>query len=179
MSAGGDVLRGVGEAFDDWHEVLLKIARSGNAILISFIRSSPKFFAGILTLQKKQEVVRMARKVLQLTNEIAETDAESALAAFRSSATALRKVSLAQFEEWVTTGLAKNKSESAKARKSYFALETRNSNTLLQESQAGLPLEAVQTVLRIYVEGLTGNEVEVAPLTTMPQESRIVDGKTI
>ncbi|MBA3692674.1 MAG: VWA domain-containing protein [Acidobacteria bacterium] len=178
-SAGGDALRRAGDVFDDWRDVLLVIARSGNAILISFIRSSPKFFAQIVTLRQKHEAVEMARKVLQLIKEIAETDAESALAAFRSSATALRKVSLAQFEEWVATGLAKNKSESAKARKSYFALETRNSNTLLQESQEGLPLEAVQTILRIYVEGLTGNEVEIAPLTTMPQESRIGDGKTI
>ncbi len=178
-SAGGDVLRGIGEAFDDWHEVLLKIARSGNAILISFIRASPKFFAGILTLRKKREVIQMAQKVLQLVSEIAETDAESALAAFRSSPTALRKVSLPQFEEWVETGLVKNEGENAKARKSYFALETRNSNALLRESRTGLPLEAVQTVLRIYIEGLTGKEVEIAPLTAMPQESRIGDGKTI
>jgi hypothetical protein len=179
VSAGGDVLRGASEAFDDWHEVLLKIARSGNAILISFIRASPKFFAGILTLRKKHEVIEMTQRVLRLINEIAETDAESALAAFRSSPTALRKVSLAQFEEWVETGLAKNAGENAKARKSYFALETRNSNTLLRESEEGLPLETVQIVLRIYIEGLTGKEVEIAPLTAMPQESRIGDGKTI
>jgi nitric oxide reductase activation protein len=42
-----------------------------------------------------------------------------------------------------------------------------------------LPLEKVQTVLRIYVEGLTGKEVEIAPLSGMPQESRMSDGKTI
>ncbi|MEJ7698392.1 MAG: hypothetical protein WKF71_01915 [Pyrinomonadaceae bacterium] len=76
--------------------------------------------------------------------KIAETDAESALAAFRSSAKALRKVSIAQFEEWVETGLAKNEGESAKVRRSYFALETRNSNALLQEAREGLPLESIQ-----------------------------------
>ncbi|MCY7374991.1 MAG: hypothetical protein LH472_03350, partial [Pyrinomonadaceae bacterium] len=178
-SAGGEVMRRVDGAFEDWRQVLLKIAASGNAILISFIRSSPKFFAQIVTLQKKTEIIETARRVLQLVKEIAETDAESALAAFRSSASALKKVSLAQFEEWVATGLDKNKGESAKARKSYFALETRNSNALLQEAQTGLPLESVQTVLRIYIEGLTGIEVEIAPLTAMPQESRIGDGKTI
>ncbi|MGI8641854.1 MAG: nitric oxide reductase activation protein NorD [Pyrinomonadaceae bacterium] len=179
VSAGGEVLRRVDAAFDDWREVLLKIAKSGNAILISFIRASPQFFSNILTLRKKTEVVQIARKVLHLVREIAETDAESALAAFRSSSTALRKVSLAQFEEWVETGLEKTKDESAKARRSYFALETRNSNALLQDSQEGLPLESVQTILRIYIEGLTGKEVEIAPLTAMPQESRISDGKTI
>ncbi|MEJ7698170.1 MAG: hypothetical protein WKF71_00780 [Pyrinomonadaceae bacterium] len=116
---------------------------------------------------------------MQLIKEIAEKDAESALAAFRSSANALRKVSLAQFEEWVETGLAKTQNENAKARRSFFALETRNSNALLQESQTGLPLESVQAILRIYVEGLTGREVEIAPLNALPQESRIGDGRTI
>ena len=178
-SAGGEVMRRVGEAFEDWRNVLLIIARSGNAILISFIRSSPSFFAQLLTLRKGSETSKLARGVLRLIKEIAETDAESALAAFRSSAPALKKVSLAQFEEWVETGLAKNKDESQKARKSYFALETRNSNQLLQESSTGLPLEAVQTILRIYVEGLTGNAVEIQPLAAMPQESRLGDGKTI
>ena len=178
-SAGGEVLRRGGGVFEDWRQVLLKIAKSGNAILISFIRSSPKFFAQIVTLQKKTDVIETAQRVLQLVKEIAENDAESALAAFRSSAQALKKVSLAQFEEWIQTGLEKNKNESAKARKSYFALETRNSNSLLQEAQTGLPLENVQTILRIYIEGLTGIEVEIAPLTAMPQESRIGDGKTI
>ncbi len=151
-SAGGDVLRRVDGVFDDWRDVLLIIARSGNAILISFIRSSPNFFAQIGTTfirrqssaERKDALVATTRRVLQLTKQIAEVDAESALAAFRSSAAALKKVSLAQFEEWVETGLAKNKDESAKARKSYFALETRNSNALLQESQEGLPLESVQ-----------------------------------
>ncbi len=179
ISAGGDVFRLAESAFDDWRAVLLKIAASGNAILISFIRSSPKFFAQISTLQKKQAGAEMTRKVLRLIKKIAEIDAESAFAAFRSSAQALRKVSLPQFEEWVANGLEKNKNENAKARKSYFALETRNSNALLQESSIGLPLESVQTILRIYVEGLTGKEVEIAPLAAMPQESRIGDGKTI
>ena len=178
-SAGGEVMRRADGAFEDWRQVLLKIAKSGNAILIAFIRSSPQFFAQILTLQKKSTVIEITRRVLYLVKEIAETDAESALAAFRSSANALKKVSLPQFEEWIRTGLEKNKDESAKARKSYFALETRHSNQLLQEAQIGLPLESVQTVLRIYVEGLTGIEVEIQPLTAMPQESRIGDGRTI
>ncbi len=187
VNAGGEVLRKTDEVFEDWRQVLFKIAKSGNAVLISFIRSSPKFFAeisrrhNIVSPSPLQEdaSVEAARKVLHLTKEIAETDVESALAAFRSSAQALRRVSPAQFEEWVKIGLAKNQDQSVKARRSYFALETRNSNALLQKSQLGLPLENVQTVLRIYIEGLTGKQVEIASLTAMPQESRIGDGKTI
>ena len=179
VSAGSDVLRKTDAVFEDWCDVLQTIAKHGNAILIAFLRATPKFFGQIQTLKKKDEIVAIAQKVLNLTAGIAEKDAESALAAFRSSATALKKVSLAQFEEWVETGLVEKENVSAKARKSYFALETRQSNELLQEAQEGLPLEKIQTVLRIYVEGLTGKEVEIAPLTAMPQESRIGDGKTI
>ena len=132
-----------------------------------------------MTLKKKEEIVPIARRVLHLIAEIAETDAESALAAFRSSARALKKVSLAQFEDWVRAGIAEKQNATAKARKSYFALETRQSNELLQEIQVGLPLEKIQTVLRIYVEGLTGKQVEIAPLVASAQESRIGDGKTV
>ncbi|MBA3334389.1 MAG: hypothetical protein H0T08_02140, partial [Acidobacteria bacterium] len=179
VSAGGTVLRRLETVFEDWTECLLTIGKSGNAILISFIRSSPNFFSSIISLRKNEEVAAVVRRVLQLIKEIAEKDAESALAAFRSSANALRKVSLAQFEEWIEIGLAKTQNESAKARRSFFALETRNSNALLHESQTGLPLESVQAILRIYVEGLTGREVEIAPLNALPQESRIGDGKII
>jgi nitric oxide reductase activation protein len=179
VSAGSEVLQKADEVFDDWCAVLQKIARHGNAVLINFLRATPRFFAQISSLKRSEQSVSLIRKILRLTAEIAEKDAESALAAFRSSAQALKKVSLAQFEEWVGIGLAEKQNESAKARRSYFALETRRSNQLLQESQQGLPLEKIQTVLRIYVEGLTGREVEVAPLTAMPQESRIGDGKTI
>jgi hypothetical protein len=117
--------------------------------------------------------------VLELVGEIAKTDAESALAAFRSSAAALRQVSIEQFEEWIETGLSEERAGGTKARRSYFALETRQSNDLLQETRAGLHLDRVQTILRIYVEGLTGKEVEIAPLAAMPQESRIGDGQKI
>jgi len=178
VASGSDVLQKTESVFDVWCEVLQKIAKNGNAILIAFLRATPKFFAQIQTLKTTDEI-SLAKKVLQLTAGIAENDAESALAAFRSSAQALRKVSLAQFEEWVETGLAEKQNESAKARRSFFALETRQSNELLQEAQEGLPLEKIQTVLRIYAEGLTGKEVEIAPLSAMPQESRIGDGKTI
>ena len=178
VAAGGEVLRRVEAVFEDWRAVLLKIAAHGNAVLISFLRWSPKFFTQLAAPQNRAEIENIARRVLSLVGEIAETDAESALAAFRSSASALRKVSLVQFEDWVRAGLEKNQ-KNQRARRSYFALETRRSNDFLHEGLEGLPLEKVQTVLRIYVEGLTGNEVEIAPLSAMPQESRIADGKTI
>jgi nitric oxide reductase activation protein len=178
VNAGGEVLRNVEAVFEDWCAVLREIAKNGNAILVSFLRSSPAFFNQIVHRPKHGEIVGISRKVLQLTREIAGTDAESALACFRASAGALRKVTLIQFEDWVRSGLQSNLTNS-KARRSFFALETRASYDLLHEGQEGLPLEKVQTILRIYIEGLTGKEVEIAPLSAMPQESRINDGKTI
>jgi hypothetical protein len=178
VSAGSDVLAVAEEAFGDWSTLSRTIARHGNAVLISFLRATPKFIAAV-SRNKKQVPVNDVRRVLQLTAQIAETDAESALAAFKSSAGALSRVSIEQFEEWVEAGINERKDESTRARRSYFALETRASNQRLQKSRLGLPLESVQSVLRMYVEALTGKDIEVAPLAAMPEESRIGDGKTI
>ncbi|KXJ98467.1 MAG: nitric oxide reductase activation protein, partial [Acidobacteria bacterium OLB17] len=114
-----------------------------------------------------------------LDAKIAELDAESALAALRSSGDALKRVTVKQYDEWVASGLVEHRDSTSKARRSYFALETRESRDKLQQARTGISLESVQNILRIYVEGLTGREVEVAPLSAVPQESRIGDGKTI
>ncbi|MDM7920981.1 MAG: VWA domain-containing protein [Pyrinomonadaceae bacterium] len=184
VAAGSEVLRQSGSIFEDWCSVLRQIAKSGNAVLIAFLRATPKFFkqiAGMKLDGADSGSIKTAaiKRVLRLTGEIADSDAESALAAFRSSASALRSVSLDQYEEWIATGLRDLEHESTKARRSYFALETRQSNDKLQQTRTGLHLESVQHVLRLYVEALTGREVEIAPLTNIPQESRIGDGKTI
>ncbi|HEX6279135.1 MAG TPA: VWA domain-containing protein, partial [Pyrinomonadaceae bacterium] len=180
ISAGAEVFRTAASVFHDWTGVLHKIGKHGNAVLIAFLRATPKFFSQIAAFKHKQSSpLDKIRRVLELTGTIADTDAESALAAFRSSTAALRKVTLEQFEEWIETGLREMADESTKARRSYFALETRQSHEQLSETRTGLPLERIQTILRIYIEGLTGKEVEIAPLSAIPQESRIGDGKTI
>ena len=177
VMSGGEVLAFHPAVFDNWCALANSIARHGNAVLISFLRSTPKVLRSFG--QSKDDTIVAVRRVLQLMSEIAEADAESSLAAFRASPEALRQVSLKQFEEWVANGLAARTDDSSKARRSYFALETRESNERLQKTKLGLSLESIQPVLRMYVEALTGREVEVAPLAAMPQESRIGDGKTI
>src|SRR6185369_16302027 len=49
----------------------------------------------------------------------------------------------------------------------------------LLSGSAGLALDMVQHLLRLYVEALTGREVEIAPLAAVPDEARIDDGRTI
>jgi hypothetical protein len=113
-----------------------------------------------------------------LTKEIAVVDGEAALACFRSSARALRSVSIEQFEMWARRGLTSGRGD-ARARRSYFSLETRGSYDALLSGSAGLALDTVQHLLRLYVEALTGREVEIAPLAAVPDEARIDDGRTI
>jgi hypothetical protein len=178
LTAGGDMLRAMPDVFDDWIDLLWTIAEHGNASLVAFVRSSPRFVHAISRAADRSRSLALAKRMLALAREVAQVDAEAALACFRSSAIALRSVSIEQFEAWARHGLALA-SIDARARRSYFALETRRSFETLHSGGNGLALESVQLLLRLYVEGLTGHEVEITPLAAVPVESHIGDGRTI
>jgi hypothetical protein len=103
ITSGGAVLRNAPKVFEEWSEVARKIARQGNAVLIAFLRATPKHFKHGPTDSASLQ------RVLNLTGLIAETDAESALAAFRSSTFALKRVTIDQFEAWVTCGSSRDR----------------------------------------------------------------------
>jgi nitric oxide reductase NorD protein len=176
LIAGGEILRVLPECFGDWIDLIWAVATHGNAGLVAFVRASPSFFQTITAQTNRRDAAELARRVMTLTREVARVDAESALACLRSSAKALRTVSLDQFESWARAGLV---SRDARARRSYYALETRSSNEALRVGGVGLSLELVQHLLRLYVEGLTGRTVEIEPLAAVPAEARIGDGRTI
>ena len=178
LIAGGEILRRAPEIFDDWIALLWVVAAHGNASLVAFVRSSPAFIRLLNADTGRTAAVELARRVLSLTKEIAAVDGEAALACFRSSARALRSVSIEQFETWARRGLTSGRGD-ARARRSYFSLETRGSYEALLSGSAGLALDMVQHLLRLYVEALTGREVEIAPLAAVPDEARIDDGRTI
>lgn len=177
LIAGSEILRTLPEIFDEWIDLLLLVAKQGNASLVAFVRGSPRFVSAIARSVERARAIELATRTLRLTREVALVDAEAALACFRSSAGALRTVSIEQFEEWVRNGLAL--AHDARARRSYFAIETRSSYDTLHTGSQGLPLETVQPLLRLYIEALTGREVEIAPLAAVPVEARITDGRTI
>src|SRR5882724_1527684 len=176
LIAGGNILRTLPECFDEWIDLLWAVASHGNAGLVAFIRSSPAFFQTIAAQKDHDRAIKLARRVIALTREVARVDSEAALACLRSSAKALHTVSIEQFENWARAGLIAG---DTRARRSYYALETRSSNEALREGDAGVSLESVQLLLRLYVEGLTGHAVEIEPLAAVPVESRIGDGHTI
>jgi hypothetical protein len=178
LITGGDILRTVPEIFDEWLMLLWTVARHGNASLVAFVRSSPRFVRSLAGQPDRARLINLAQRVINLTREIAEADGEAALACFRSSSLALQTVSIRQFEEWARQGLAVHNKD-ARARRSYFALETRGSYDALRTGSNGLALETVRHLLILYIEGLTGHEVEISPLAAVPLESRIADGRTI
>jgi nitric oxide reductase NorD protein len=178
LLSGGEILRRAPEIFDEWISLLWIVAAHGNASLVAFVRSSPGFLRLLGSDINRQEAIELSRRVLTLTKEIAAVDAEAALACFRSSSRALRTVSIEQFEAWARRGLSSSRSDS-RARRSYFSLETRGSYEALHSGSAGLALDSVQHLLRLYAEALTGREVEVAPVAAVPDEARIGDGRTI
>ncbi len=176
LIAGGEILRALPESFDDWIDLLWSVASHGNAGLVAFVRASPAFFQSITSTAARKDASVLARRVIALTRDVARVDSEAALACLRSSSRALHTVSIEQFENWARAGLIAGES---RARRSYYALETRGSNEALRAGAEGLSLEAVQSLLRLYVEGLTGRTVEIAPLAAVPVETRIGDGRTI
>ena len=178
LITGGEILRALPEVFDDWLKLLWVVTRHGNASVVAFVRSSPRFVLALSADSNRNRSVDIAKRVINLTSEIAEIDGEAALACFRSSSLALKNVSITQFEEWALQGLRLH-GKDARARRSYFALETRRSHDALRSGSEGLALEGVKQLLRLYIEALTGHEVEISPLASVPVESRISDGRTI
>jgi hypothetical protein len=43
LVAGSEILRSLPEIFDEWIELLLLVARQGNASLVAFVRGSPRW----------------------------------------------------------------------------------------------------------------------------------------
>ncbi len=178
MLSGAEILRTLPEVFEDWIELLWTVAQCGNASLVAFVRSGPRFIRGFSPEMERRRTVELSKRILAVTQEIAQVDGEAALACFRTSPEHLRTVSIEQFEEWARKGLS-FKSTDARARRSYFAMETRGSYEVLHSGGSGLALDSIQNLLRLYVEGLTGREVELMPIAAVPVESRIGDGRMI
>ena len=178
LIAGGEILRRAPEIFDEWIALLWVVATHGNASLVAFVRISPGFVRLISADANRAAAIELSLRVLALTKEIAAVDSEAALACFRSSSRALRTVSIEQFEAWARRGLTSGRPD-PRARRSYFSLETRGSYEALLSGSAGLALDSVQHLLRLYGEALTGREVDIAPLAAVPDEARIDDGRTL
>src|SRR5205823_11525284 len=78
LVAGGEVLRTLPEAFDDWVNLLWTVAEHGNASLIAFIRSSPTLFQTLAADAERVRAVELSQRILAVTCEVARVDGEAA-----------------------------------------------------------------------------------------------------
>ena len=83
LVAGGEVLRVLPEAFDEWIDLLWVVAEHGNANLIAFVRYSPSFFQSLNSEMEHARAVELCSRVINITRLVAHLDGESGLACFR------------------------------------------------------------------------------------------------
>ncbi len=168
---------GGASSFDKWSRVTRTVADEGNAIVYDFLKLTPKVLATLSVTQRKRAPERV-NAVLDIVEELAGRNVYVALECFKSSPRALASASLDQFQAWARDGAELYRNDRRKAQ-AYYALESKSSQEQLRGSHEGVALESVSHLLRLYVEGLTGREMTIAPLGSIPEESRITDGQTI
>jgi nitric oxide reductase NorD protein len=164
---------GGASSFEKWNRVTRKVADEGNAIVYDFLKLTPKVLATIRVTQRKRAPERV-NVVLDVVEELAGQNVYVALECFKSSPRALAAASLDQFQAWAREGAGLHREDRRKAQ-AYYALESKTSQDSLRGAHDGVALESVAHLLRLYVEGLTGREMLIAPLGSIPEESKIND----
>jgi hypothetical protein len=164
-------------SFQKWNRVTRKVADEGNAIVYDFLKLTPKVLATLRVTQRKRARERV-NAVLNVVEELAGQNVYVALECFKSIPRALATASLDQFQVWAREGATLHREDRRKAQ-AYYALESKTSQESLRGAHDGVALESVAHLLRLYVEGLTGREMVIAPLGSIPEESKISDGHTI
>ena len=80
LLSGGEILRRAPEIFDEWIDLLWVVAAHGNASLVAFVRSSPRFLRLLSESTTRTEAVNLSRRVLAFTKEIAAVKDKAELA---------------------------------------------------------------------------------------------------
>ncbi len=164
-------------SYEKWNRVTRKVADEGNAVVYDFLKLTPKVLAAV-ALTRKKRVGESILAILDLVEELAGLNVYVALECFKSSPRAMASATLDQFQSWAREGAQLYRSDRRKAQ-AYYALESKSSQEALRGARDGISLESVSHLLRLYVEGLTGREMAIAPYGAIPEESRINDGQTI
>jgi nitric oxide reductase NorD protein len=165
-------------SFERWTALAKRVALQGNAASYHFMKQSPQIIAELGARISERRRAHVIAGVLEIIEEIASRNTLAAVECFKASPVALRAASLGQFREWARRGIESGPSNSRRIQ-AYYALESKASQEALFKIEGGLTLESVAHTLRLYVEGLTGRALNIASLASIPDESRIGDGKTI
>ncbi len=165
------------KSFEKWNRVTRKVADEGNAIVYDFLKLTPKVIATLSLTQRKLAPERV-NAVLDVVEELTSHNVYIALECFKSSPRALASATLDQFQAWAREGAEFYRQDRRKAQ-AYYALESKTSQDCLRGAHDGITLDSIAHLLRLYIEGLTGREMVIAPLGSIPEESKINDGHTI
>lgn len=169
-------------SFEKWSRVARRVSDEGNAIVYDFLKLTPKVIAGLSFSRNKRRTFDKNNStisaVLEIIEELTSSNVQIALECFKSSPRALASASLEQFESWARSGAELHRQDRRKAQ-AYYALESKTSQESLRGANDGVTLESVSHLLRLYVEGLTGREMTIGPIGSIPDEVRITDGQTI
>lgn len=166
------------QAFERWTALSLLVVAQGNATGYHFLKISPKIFTSLARFTDKIRNTYVLNQVLDIVTQISTINANSAVECFKASPVALRQASLEQFREWALHGLELYGKDSRRAQ-AYYALESNRSRQTLHKSEGGLSLESISQTLRLYIEGLTGKEMLIKPISETTHEFKIGDGRTI
>jgi len=166
------------ESFERWTALAKRVALQGNAASYHFMKQSPDIVAELASRVGPHRRGQVVTAVLEVVEEIADTNTLAAVECFKTSPLALRAASLGQFRDWARRGLDKA-GDSARRTQAYYSLESKASQEDLFKIEGGLTLDSVAHTLRLYVEGLTGRSLNIGSLASIPDEAKIADGKTI
>jgi hypothetical protein len=166
------------DSLERWTSLAKRVALQGNAASYHFMKQSPQIVADLVVRSGPQRRAQVVSAVLEVVEEIAEKNTVAATECFKASPLALAAASLGQFREWARRGIEENP-EGSRRVQAYYALESKASQEALFKIEGGLTLDSVAQTLRLYVEGLTGRALNIASLSSIPDEVRISDGKTI
>jgi nitric oxide reductase NorD protein len=165
------------ESFARWTALAKRVALQGNAASYHFMKQSPAIISELVALVRPERRAQVVDAVLEIVEELADRSISAAVECFKASPLALRAASLGQFRDWARRGI--DSTDNARRIQAYYALESKASQEALFRIEGGLTLDSVSHTLRLYVEGLTGRSLNIASMSSIPDEAKIGDGKTI
>jgi nitric oxide reductase NorD protein len=164
-------------SFDRWTALAKRVAVQGNAASYHFMKASPRIISGLASRAGVHRRTQVIASVLEVIEQISQKNPAAAIECFKASPLALSAASLSQFRQWALGGLELG--DDPRRTQAYYSLESKKSQQALLRIEGGLTLDSVHLTLRLYVEGLTGRSIGIAPLSSIPDEAKIGDGKTI
>lgn len=176
--AGGTILQSAeSEIYVRWSDLTRAVALHSNAATYHYLKFSPSVIG---ELRRREAIVGagLVLGVLDVVGTLGERSPQAAVECFRAAPRALATASLQQFRAWALDGL-RYVDGNPRQLQAYFGLESRGSHDALRETEGGLTLDSVGQTLKLYVEGLTGRQLQIASVTDVPEESAIGDGTTI